>query len=85
VRIEVDAVGMVELITGGASIGQGFGRLMPTVRETPPVDVILREDYASPLNPPTRVMAVRSRTISGPAIARSVPSSSRVTQGTIAP
>jgi len=25
--------------------------LMPTVRETPRVDVILREDYASPLNP----------------------------------
>ena len=25
--------------------------LMPTVRETPAVDVILREDYASPLNP----------------------------------
>jgi carbon-monoxide dehydrogenase large subunit/6-hydroxypseudooxynicotine dehydrogenase subunit gamma len=25
--------------------------LMPTVRETPAVDVILREDYPSPLNP----------------------------------
>jgi aerobic carbon-monoxide dehydrogenase large subunit len=24
---------------------------MPTVRETPQVDIILREDYASPLNP----------------------------------
>ena len=25
--------------------------LMPTVRETPKVEVILREDYTSPLNP----------------------------------
>ena len=24
---------------------------MPTVRETPQVDIILREDYTSPLNP----------------------------------
>ena len=25
--------------------------LMPTVRETPPIEVLLREDYTSPLNP----------------------------------
>src|SRR3984957_2563076 len=55
----------------------------------------MRSSAAAPVNSPavfifwifwpTRCTEVRSRTISGPAIARSVPSSSRVTQGTIAP
>ena len=31
--------------------GQSLVPIMPTVRETPKVDVILREDYTSPLNP----------------------------------